>query len=204
MLCRHRARGYSDCGHNDSVQCGGANIYALLSEHGIAIMRIGLALASSALLAACAATTPRIEPARLNSVEKGKTTAAEVQRQFGTPSLLSKNPDGSQSATYIHGDPRSGGSSVVSLVAPGSRDSVTFYFDARGVLTDVKTTQATARNTVASGGASGTATQARPAASPGQTPSSRAEPAAAGAASTDESRTWWLPAWLPPSTTQNR
>jgi len=163
-------------------------------------MKTVLAIALTALLTACAATTPRIEPARLNAVEKGRTTAAEVMRQFGTPTLHSKNPDGTQSATYVHGDQRSGSTSIVPLMAVGSRDSVTFYFDARGLLTDVKTTQAVARSTAAA--ARSSAAPGAGSAVPGQTTATR--PTADADSSPGESRTWWLPDWLPPSTIQNR
>ena len=89
------------------------------------------------VLTACAGTTARIEPAKLNEVQKGVTTVAEVTRQFGRPSVLSKNPDGTQTAVYIYNDPKTSGTTMVTLLANEPRDSVTFNFDTIGLLTDV-------------------------------------------------------------------
>jgi len=95
-------------------------------------------------LAACAGTTAKIESAQLAEVQKGKTTVAEVVRQFGRPSVLSKNPDGSQTALYVFNEGGATGTTIVPLVASVPRDSATFYFDANGVLSDFKTTTRTA------------------------------------------------------------
>lgn len=156
-------------------------------------------------LAGCAGTTPRIDPARLSEVQKGKTTVAEVLRQFGNPSVLSKNTDGTQWAIYLHGDPQSEGTSIVPLAGITPRDSVTFYFDARGVLTDIKATEA------GSGHAPSQAKAASPEAGdaspkPGSSQPAKTEvrpPTPAGNAPQSGSRSS-RPGWLPPSTIENR
>lgn len=181
-------------------------------------MKTVLVVMLSLVLAACAGTTPRIDPARLSEVQKGKTTVDDVVRQFGKPSVHSRNTDGTQSATYVHGDPRSSESTVVPLIATTPRDSVAFYFDAKGLLTDVKTTQATASDPAAAqakaatpaapAGANNPATPATAGnvapSSTGTTKSGTTAPAPAGTTPPGETRSWSLPGWLPPPTTQNR
>jgi hypothetical protein len=98
--------------------------------------------ALSLALFACAGSAPRIDPARVSALHKGQTTVDEVVRQFGRPSVLSKNVDGTQSAFYLHGNDGQSGTAMVSLLASNSVDSTTFYFDTKGVLTDYKITQA--------------------------------------------------------------
>lgn len=110
-------------------------------------MKTYLIAALSLALTACAGSSPRIDPARLNELQKGQTTVAEVVRQFGRPSVLLKNPSGTQTAIYVHNDGQSG-TTMVPLVAIDPADSVTFYFDTNGVLTDYKTTQAKASRAV--------------------------------------------------------
>ncbi len=92
-------------------------------------------------LAACAGSAPRIDPARVAALQKGTTTVGEVVQQFGRPSLISRNPDGTQSATYLHGAERQSGTTMVPLLASIPVDSTTFYFDPNGVMADYKITQ---------------------------------------------------------------
>jgi hypothetical protein len=98
--------------------------------------------ALSLTLIACAASAPRIDPARISELHKGQTTVDEVVRQFGRPSVISRNPDGTQSATYLHGGDGQSGTTMVSLLAANPVNSTTFYFDDKGVLTDYKIKQA--------------------------------------------------------------
>ncbi len=177
-------------------------------------MKISLIAALSLALAACAGTTARIEPARLSQVQKGQTTVAEIVREFGRPSVLSRNPDGTQSALYVYNNGTSGGTTIVPLVATVPRDSVTFYFDTNGVLTDLKTTQADAgKPAPAETKAAPAETKAAPAdaGKPAQTVASRPQPAADKAAPATANKppqgagtTWSLPSWLPSSTDQVR
>jgi hypothetical protein len=89
-------------------------------------------------LMACAASSPRIDPARIGALKKGETTVDEVVRQFGRPSVISRNPDGTQSAIYLYGAEGQSGTTMVPLIATSPADSTTFYFDTKGVLTDYK------------------------------------------------------------------
>src|SRR3979490_1886466 len=85
---------------------------------------------------ACAGSAPRIEPAQVTALKKGETTVDEVVRKFGRPSVLSKNPDGTQSARYLHSGEGQSGTTMVPLLATAPVDSTVFYFDTAGVLTD--------------------------------------------------------------------
>jgi hypothetical protein len=162
--------------------------------------RLLMAWASVILLGACVATTPRIEEARLGEVRAGTTSYPQIVKHFGTPSLLSKNPDGTSFATYIYADPGAKGNTVVPLVAGVHRDSVTFYFDARGLLADVKMTSRS--------GAEARLMQETVDASP------TGAVAATGAASTTSTVPagstkprgwiWRLPDWLPAAPRENR
>lgn len=162
------------------------------------MMRHLLPILSGVMLTACVATTPRIEPGRLGEVHKGKTTIDHVTSRFGTPSLVSRNPDGTQFATYFHAEPGADPKAVVPLVAGVPRDSVTFHFDTKGLLTEVKTTSRT-------GGAAGAHPVERAPAAGSVGASAASAPAAgAGQRETPSHRAWWLLDWVPPPTTQNR
>lgn len=151
------------------------------------------------LLSACVATTQRIEEARLKEVHAGTTSYQEIVKHFGKPSLLSKNPDGTSFATYVYADPEAKGNTIVPLVAGVHRDSVTFHFDARGLLSDVKTTSRS--------GAEG-----RPLPEVAESPAVASQPGAASrspaavSAAPEKSRGWiWrLPDWLPAAPRENR
>jgi outer membrane protein assembly factor BamE (lipoprotein component of BamABCDE complex) len=139
-------------------------------------MKTCLIAAMSLILTACAGSSPRIDPARLSELQKGQTTVAEIVRQFGRPGILSKNPDGTQWALYVHSDGQSV-TTMVPLLATAPVDSVTFYFDTNGVLTDYKTRQA----------------------DPGKTTQTTTNKPTPG-----NVNTFNLPGWLPSPTIQNR
>ncbi len=114
-------------------------------------MRILLAAAWILALRGCAASGPVIEPAHLAELQKGKTTAADVVKRFGRPSINSDNFDGSRTMAYLQPGHQSEAGALLSLtVALASSstpnvDSVIFRFDANGVLSDyTRTTQAPA------------------------------------------------------------
>jgi len=140
-----------------------------------------------------------IDSARLGEVQKGRTTASDVIRQFGTPSVYSKNLDGTQFAIYVHAEPNADRTALVPLLSGASRDSVTFYFDTRGVLTDVKTTQRNADNTDQP-----KAREQSPASSASPAKAESERPASAGGNPQPGNRPWSSPVWVPPSSTQNR
>jgi hypothetical protein len=161
------------------------------------------------LLTACAGTTARIEPAKLNEVQKGVTTVTEITRQFGRPSVLSKNPDGTQTAVYIYNDPKTTGTAMVTLLANEPRDSVTFNFDTKGLLTDVKTTEAKPAaaepaKSAPAASAQPVAASTAPAATSSTQPATAAQTAAKPAPSNTNSNKWSLPGWLPSPTIENR
>ena len=90
----------------------------------------------------CASSSSKIDAARLGEVRKGQTTASEIVAQFGRPSMLSKNMDGTQTAIYVNADGKTGASVVPAVGLLGSNaETVTFYYDDKGVLTDYKVTQ---------------------------------------------------------------
>ncbi|MDB5812373.1 MAG: hypothetical protein JWN94_4495 [Betaproteobacteria bacterium] len=104
-------------------------------------MKTFLVAMMTLIMAGCAATTAKIDPARLTGLQKGKTTVDEVVRQFGRPSVISRNPDGTQAAIYYFSDPGAG-DAMITLIATTPRNSTTFYFDSKGVLDDYKETEA--------------------------------------------------------------
>lgn len=98
-------------------------------------------------LTACATNGPKIEAARLSELRKGVTTAKEIYKEFGQPNFLSKNIDGTQTAVYVH-TAESNSAPVLGIMSAQS-ETVTFSFDAKGVLADFKYSgaAATARET---------------------------------------------------------
>lgn len=164
--------------------------------------RVLPALLLSIALAACVATTPRIEESRLREVRAGVTSYADIVKHFGTASLVSKNPDGTSFATYVYSDPGANPKEIVPLVAGAYRDSVTFHFDTKGILADVKTTSRT-------GGEEAPVAEAP---SPKVSPSTPeavstaiSAPAAAPAVRPKSSGFLWrIPDWLPAAPRENR
>jgi hypothetical protein len=110
-------------------------------------MRFCFPVCVALFLFGCASTQTRIEPAQLAALERGKTTVADVMGRFGRPTVMSKNMDGSQTAAYMQAAGRSEMSGFVPLMTSivtereASVASVTFYFDANGVLTSYRTTE---------------------------------------------------------------
>ncbi len=101
-------------------------------------MKTLLTAALAALLLGCASSGPKIEATKLDELRKGKTTAAEIYKQFGRPNFLSKNMDGSQTAVFVHAE--GAGANVAPFIGAlsASTETVTFNFDPAGVLTDYK------------------------------------------------------------------
>ena len=98
-------------------------------------------------LSGCASSGTQIDAGQLNEVRKGQTTVTDILKRFGRPDFLSKNWDGTQTAAYANTEGRPDGPTLLPLIGAvvtggGSRvDSVVFYFDTNGVLTDYKSTQ---------------------------------------------------------------
>ena len=111
-------------------------------------MKTGLTAVLVLALSACAGSGTRIDSSQLNEIRKGQTTVTEIVKKFGRPNLLSKNWDGTQTAAYATAEGRSDAASLLPLmgavVGGGGTDSVIFYFDSGGVLTDYKTTKTAA------------------------------------------------------------
>ena len=105
-------------------------------------MKTALIIALAAALAACAASSPRIDPARMSALKAGQTTFDDVVRQFGRPSVVSNNLDGTKSAIYLYDKPGESGTAMVSLISTSPTDSTTFHFDTKGVLTEYKNKEA--------------------------------------------------------------
>ena len=102
------------------------------------------------LLSGCASTGAKIDTAQLNEIRKGQTTVAEIIRKFGRPNLLSKNWDGTQTVAYANTEGQSDSGTLLPIMgavvagASSGVDSVIFYFNTNGVLTNYKTTQTAA------------------------------------------------------------
>ena len=92
-----------------------------------------LAAALIAVLSGCITNGPKIDSARLEEFRVGQTTATQIFSQFGRPNFLSKNMDGTQTAVYVHAED----GPVVGTLA-GTAETVTFSFDDRGVLSELK------------------------------------------------------------------
>ncbi len=170
-------------------------------------MKTCLIAALSLALMACAGSSPRIDPARLNELQKGQTTVAEVVRQFGRPSVLSRNPSGTQTAIYLHGDGQSGTTTMVPLISTAPVDSVTFYFDTNGVLTDYKTAHANASKPALTDGAGNTQSGSDKPAQANITKTAPAEPGKTTQTNTDKAKSdssWFPDILIPSATKQNR
>ena len=100
------------------------------------------------VLHGCATTSTKIEPQKLQELRKGQTTAATVYQQFGRPDFLSRNMDGSQTAFYIHTQKPADATPVIGALSASS-ETVTFYFDAAGLLSDFKYSPASATSPTA-------------------------------------------------------
>lgn len=125
------------------------------------------AVALTLALAACAASAPRIDPARLDSLSKGKSTYDDVVRQFGKPSVISNNIDGTRTARYLYAPEGDAANTMVPLLSTSQGASTTFEFDTKGVLTDYRYTaavrQAVAQPSAASAAAAPAAAAPQPA-----------------------------------------
>ena len=104
-------------------------------------------------LTGCAGTGGKIEAGKLQELRRGQTTAEAVYKQFGRPDFLSRNMDGTQTAFYIRSMPATDPTPVIGALTASS-ETVTFYFDAAGVLSDYKySPPATSRSSVGAAGA---------------------------------------------------
>lgn len=161
------------------------------------------ALLLGIVLTACVATTPRIEESRLREVRAGETSYADIVKRFGTASLVSKNPDGTSFATYVYADPDANPKEIVPLVAGVFRDSVTFHFDTKGFLSDVKTTSRSGGQETLPVAAAETGTTHAPARGAGAASASTSAPAPS-ARSKSGGFLWRIPDWLPAAPRENR
>ena len=118
------------------------------ANQGFNVKRFCLAGALAMLLAACASSGPRIDPAQLSGLRQGETTVNEVLKRFGRPSVLSKNMDGTQTAAYMWAEDRTNAGALVPLMsawagkADADVDAVIFRFDTNGRLTGYQIAQA--------------------------------------------------------------
>jgi hypothetical protein len=101
--------------------------------------QVGIALVA-ALLASCATSGTRVDPATVATFERSRTTYAEVEAALGQPSLNSVLPDGSRVVSYAYSQVQTRPATfipVVGLFAGGAdvhSESVTFTFSPDGVL----------------------------------------------------------------------
>lgn len=129
----------------------GTEVAKAVGFKGANLMRLYLLAALSLAPIGCATSGPAIDAPRLSEIRKGETTVVDVVSRFGRPSILSKNMDGTQTAAYMYAKEGAGATAFVPLMialagkADADVDSVIFYFDGKGVLSDYRTTQARAR-----------------------------------------------------------
>jgi outer membrane protein assembly factor BamE (lipoprotein component of BamABCDE complex) len=102
-------------------------------------------VAATLALAGCATSGTQISDGQMATMEKGKTTYAEVIARLGAPMVATKIADGSQMAVYSFTKSQIKGATlipVVGLFAGGMKmdgNVVTFTFDQAGVLKDYTT-----------------------------------------------------------------
>jgi hypothetical protein len=155
-----------------------------------------LAAALIAALFGCASSGPKIDPSKLGEIRAGQTTANEIYSRFGRPDFLSKNMDGSQTAVYVRAEDGTGGSVGGVLGSfSGSTETVTFSFDAKGVLSEYKYTPAGASRVVPAAAAA--PQPAGAAAATATTGSTTTAAPAAAAAAVQSSSTGAAPATKP-------
>jgi len=71
-------------------------------------MRALILVLTAAMLAACASSGTQVDPAKVATFQRGRTTASEVQAALGPPNGMSVLPDGSRVMvyTYVHSQAR--------------------------------------------------------------------------------------------------
>ena len=152
----------------------------------------------------CASSGAKIDTDQLTEIRKGQTTVAEIVRRFGRPNVLSKNWDGTQTAAYANTGGGSDAGTLLPLmgaVVAGARtsvDSVIFYFDTSGMLTDYKSNKATQPEGTQPVQASAaepiqTQTGASAPAQPGITKPALTRPAVTSKKRDPSGLPWWLP-----------
>lgn len=99
-------------------------------------MKTWLTAIALAFLFGCSTSGPKINPAQLTELRIGQTTATEIYQQFGRPSFLSRNTDGTQTAVYVRNEDGSAGGMLGSL--SGATETVTMSFDSKGLLSSYK------------------------------------------------------------------
>ncbi len=154
-------------------------------------------------LAGCASSGPVIDDARLAGLQKGKTTADDIVKDFGRPSFNSDNLDGTRTTAYLQPGTRSDASAMVALIGAiaggtaANANAIIFRFDEKGRLSGYERTSespaaVTARSETSVAPASGSAATAPAAASP-QPATVRPAPPPRPARADN------LPDWLPSS-----
>lgn len=104
-----------------------------------------IAIVAMVALAGCATTGREISASQMTSMEKGKTTYAEVIQRLGKPTMDTVASDGTRATLYTFAKAGVKGATfipIVGLFAGGmnvSGSSVTFNFDKAGVLKDYST-----------------------------------------------------------------
>jgi outer membrane protein assembly factor BamE (lipoprotein component of BamABCDE complex) len=104
-----------------------------------------IVIAAMLALAGCATSGTKISEGQMATMEKGKTTYAEVIARLGAPMMATKAGDGTQMAVYSFSKSQIAGATfipVVGMFAGGMKmdgNVVTFTFDQAGVLKDYTT-----------------------------------------------------------------
>jgi len=99
------------------------------------------------LLGACVAAGVKVDQAKVAQFERGKTTYQEVVSALGRPSSTTALSTGVRFANYTYLESRARPSTFIPYIGPfvggadSSTSSVTFQFDANGVLVSYTTTE---------------------------------------------------------------
>ena len=106
-------------------------------------MRYLIMVLAALFLSACASGAgKKIDQDKFSHFVKGKTTYAEVVRELGEPSTVTRNADGSKMAMYSYGQTRVKPQTYIpivgSFIGGTEMDTQTslVYFDKKGVLTN--------------------------------------------------------------------
>lgn len=100
------------------------------------------------VLSACTSTGTKVDPEKLTTFVKGKTTYSEVVQQLGKPDQSTVNSDGTTTITYTYNQSVGEAANYIPFVggfieggAGSENTTVTIDFDKKSVLTGHKVTE---------------------------------------------------------------
>ncbi|MBB6254097.1 outer membrane protein assembly factor BamE domain-containing protein [Nitrospirillum iridis] len=110
--------------------------------------RIGMiSVVALTCLTACASSGHKVDQAKVDAFQAGKTTRAEVVAAIGEPTAISTLPDGRHLAVYSYATAAARPETFIPVVgafvggADAKGSSYTFWFDKADILTSISSTQ---------------------------------------------------------------